>query len=200
MEYLFQGVEKYKNETFDNRKGLMSTLATGQAPKTLLLTCSDSRISANEFTSTNPGEVFTIRNAGNVIAAYNPKEPTNEALTLEYGVEALGIKEIVVCGHSKCGAMDGIKNLETLDALPLVKKGLEKISKQFTFSHLKEISLEELIFENVKKQLENIYSYPFVKEKVDNGDLVLWGWVYDFVSGEVIEKVNFKNLGVTHNE
>lgn len=194
MEYLFQGAENYKEKTYNHREELMNSLASGQAPKTLLLTCSDSRISANEFTSTNPGEVFTIRNAGNVIATYNEENPTNEALTLEYGVQALGVKEVVVCGHSKCGAMDGIKNLEKLDALPLVKKGLEAISKQFTFTQLKEIPLELLIFENVKKQLENIYSYPFVKEKVDSGELQLWGWVYDFVSGDIIEKVNFNDL------
>lgn len=194
MEYLFQGAANYKEKTYNSREELMNSLANGQTPKTLLLTCSDSRISANEFTSTNPGEVFTIRNAGNVIATYNEENPTNEALTLEYGVQALGVKEIVVCGHSKCGAMDGIKNLEKLDALPLVKKGLEAISKQFTFTQLKEIPLELLIFENVKKQLENIYSYPFVKEKVDNGELQLWGWVYDFVSGDIIEKVNFNEL------
>jgi carbonic anhydrase len=194
MEYLYSGVEKYTNENFAQRQGLMQELANGQAPKTLMLTCSDSRIAVGEMTNTAPGEVFVIRNAGNVIEAYNEENPSNEALTLEYGVSALGVKEIVVCGHVSCGAMAGVQDLDGLDALPLVKKGLTRVSKQFTEQEVKTCSGPELIELNVEKQLLNLNTYPFIKEKVQDGSLEVWGWVYDFVNGNIKTKVSLKDI------
>jgi carbonic anhydrase len=194
MEYLYEGFKKYQSNSFENNKNLLKELAGGQAPKTLLLTCSDSRISVNDFTETKPGEVFVVRNAGNVIANYDVESPTNEALTLEYGVQALGVKEIIVCGHAYCGAVTGIKNLGTLDAVPLVQKGLTRISKQFSVDELKNFDVPDLIISNVKKQLNHLYSYPFVKEKFDQGELQVWGWVYDFENGELSSKFSLAEL------
>jgi carbonic anhydrase len=194
MNFLYKGNQSYQSDDFQMRKELMERLGNGQTPHTLLLTCSDSRIAVNEFTKTAPGDVFVIRNAGNVIENYNPENPSNEALTLEYGVQALGVKEVVICGHTGCGAMDGIKNLDKLDGLPLVKCGLERISKQFQNDEIKELSLDQLIYENVKKQLLHLYSYPFIKQKVDAKKLNVFGWVYNFVNGTIEKKISLDEL------
>lgn len=194
MENLLKGFKDYQTGKYLENKEHMESLSGGQSPHTLLITCADSRISVNEISNSRPGEVFVIRNAGNVIEEYNPDNPSNEALTLEYGINALGIQEIVVCGHASCGAMGGIKDLDGLSALPLVQSGLTRVAKQFKGTDLKAISLEDLIELNVKEQLKHIYSYPFVKEKVDSGELNVWGWVYDFANGDLTFKKNLKEL------
>lgn len=194
METIFNGFNEFKKNLTDEDKNLYQGLEGGQSPHTLLITCSDSRISVAEVTNSKAGDVFVIRNAGNVIEGYNPQNPSNEALTLEYGINALGIKEVVVCGHAKCGAMGGVQALETLDALPLVKKGLERVAEQFKGTDVKSLSGEEMIELNVVTQIKNLISYPFVREKVESGDLQVWGWVYDFVNNEITFKKNAKEI------
>lgn len=194
MEYLYKGTKQYLENVYPGTKDHLQTLSEGQKPHTLLLTCSDSRINVNDFTQTKPGDVFVIRNAGNVLPTYDANNPSNEALTLEYGVQVLGVKEIVVCGHVKCGAMQGIKDLPKLKELPLIHKGLERIASQFKQSNIQDLPLDDLILANVKQQITHLLDYPFVKEKVQQGELNLWGWVYDFVSGEIVQKVSHKEL------
>ena len=134
MKNLLQGFDKYKSNVYANLKGHMQGLAEGQEPHTFLITCSDSRISTDQFVQASPGEIFVIRNAGNTIKPYDSEDPDSLAVTLEYGVVALNIPEIVVCGHVSCGAMDGILNLDKLDSLPLVQKGLRGVKEDFEFA------------------------------------------------------------------
>ena len=185
----FQAVQSTEN------KEHYASLASSQAPHTLLVTCSDSRLCPQEFTSTEAGELFVIRNAGNLMPAYSAEAPTNEGLTLEFGVCALGVKEIVVCGHSSCGAMAGLQDTSKLDALPLVQKGLET----YKAAHKCEVdacdSLESLIDWNVHKQVESVMGYPFVQEKVAKGELKVSGIVYDFVKAEVLYSCEVQKNG-----
>lgn len=194
MSILENQFKKYQSEVFPIQKDLLEELKTGQKPHTLLLTCSDSRISVADFCQAQPGDVFVIRNAGNVIEEYNSQNPSNEALTLEFGVRALGVKEVVLCGHTNCGAMGGVKDLNALDALPLVKTGLTRVSKQFTADEIKNLEVADLIKLNVRKQLMNLFSYPFIKEKLTSGELEVYGYVYDFGNGELTEKVSLKEM------
>lgn len=194
MSILENQFTSYQNETYPKQKDLLENLKAGQQPHTLLLTCSDSRLSVADFTQALPGEVFVIRNAGNVIEGYQPDNPSNEALTLEYGVSALGVKEIVVCGHTSCGAMGGIKDLNSLHALPLVKIGLTRLSQQFSPDEIKNLELADLIKLNVRKQLLNLYSYPFIREKMASGELDVYGYVYDFGNGMLKEKISLKEM------
>lgn len=194
MSIIETSFKKYQTEVFPNKKELMEGLKGGQSPHTLLLTCSDSRISVADLCQAEPGDVFVIRNAGNIIENYNPENPSNEALTLEYGVSALGVKEVIVCGHSSCGAMGGVKDLSALDALPLVKLGLTRVSRQFTPDEITNLEVADLIKLNVKKQLMNLYSFPFVKEKLASGELEVYGYVYDFGNGELTEKISLREM------
>lgn len=194
MPIIETNFQKYQKEVYPTKQKLMEELKGGQSPHTLLLTCSDSRISVTDLCQCEPGEVFVIRNAGNVIESYNPEAPSNEALTLEYGVNALGVKEVIVCGHASCGAMGGVKDLNSLDALPLVKLGLTRVAKQFTENDIKDLEVADLIKLNVQKQLMNLHSYPFIKEKLASGDLEVFGYVYDFGNGELSEKISLRDM------
>ena len=192
MKNLLQGFDKYKSNVYANLKGHMQGLAEGQEPHTFLITCSDSRISTDQFVQASPGEIFVIRNAGNTIKPYDSEDPDSLAVTLEYGVVALNIPEIVVCGHVSCGAMDGILNLDKLDSLPLVQKGLRGVKEDFEFDLEKVEGLDQLVELNVRQQLKNLMSYPFIKERVEQGKLTLWGWVYDFAAGELVSKFSLE--------
>lgn len=194
MSHFEKRFKEYQNKTYTNKKEILGGLKDGQSPKTFLITCADSRISVADICDAEPGDIFVIRNAGNVIEAYNKENPSNEALTLEYGVSALNVEEVIVCGHASCGAMGGVKNLDGLTSLPLVHAGLKRVSMQFTDLNLSEISLDDLIVENVKRQLLNIYSYPFIKDRVAAGKLELIGHVYDFVGGELTSTISIKEL------
>ncbi len=177
-------IHVYKNNKFKELADHYSSLADGQSPHTFLITCADSRLCPQEISQTQAGEIFVIRNAGNLIPPHDANNPTNEGLTLEYGISVLKIPEIVVCGHAGCGAMGGLANLEKLVSLPIVHKALENYKK----AHSKEIEgkdLDQLISWNVDNQLENLFSYPFVKEAMKAGNLKVYGMVYDFVNGEI---------------
>lgn len=185
MSLLDKGAKKFQSDIFQEYQPLFEQLANGQSPKTLFVTCSDSRIDPNLITQTNPGELFVLRNAGNIVPSYQTKDLASAAV-IEYAVQALGVEEIIVCGHSDCGAMKGLRNLEAIsDSLPVVKSFLEQnFEHGFTDETME---LDELIVKNVKYQLESLLTFPFVKEKVDAGNLKLHGWVYSIKQGAVVE-------------
>lgn len=194
MEHLYPKVVNFQNNEFDKVKDVYKKLENSQSPATLVVSCADSRVLPNHFSQAGPGEIFSIRNAGNLIPAYKEGEVSNEALTLEYGVEALEVKEIIICGHSKCGAMGGVLDFQNLKSLPLVQQGLSGIHTVFQQEFEKAPELNELIEWNVRKQMENVLSYPFVRKRVESGQLKLWGWVWDFVEGKISYKISHEDL------
>lgn len=185
MSTLFEKIQSYRAGKFQELKDHYAELQQGQKPPVLMITCSDSRLCPQEFTQTDAGELFIIRNAGNLIAAHNPQAPTNEGLTLEYGVSALNVKEVVVVGHSGCGAMDGLMNLDKIESLPLVHRGLATYEQQ----HKQEVqscsSLKDLIAWNVRQQVKNILTYPFIQEGIQDRGLSVYGVVYNFANAEI---------------
>ena len=107
MQKLVNGVHHFQQNIFSSQRELFERLANGQNPETLFITCSDSRIDPNLLTQTDPGELFILRNAGNIVPAYGAANG-GEAATIEYAVAVLGVKDIIICGHSQCGAMKGL--------------------------------------------------------------------------------------------
>ena len=181
-----QGFEKFLDSVQPAMQAIYSELEKGQSPETLFITCSDSRISPNLITQTDPGEIFVIRNAGNIV----PKPGTGELAiegTIEYAVQALKVKHIVVCGHAKCGAVGGLLDLDGLDSLPAVRDWVKKSEAVLErVAHCDEASKgEEAIKANVMLQLEHLMEYDYVKAAVDKGDIQLHGMVYDFGCGEI---------------
>ena len=124
MDTLIAGIQRFRREGFEERKARFGELATGQQPRTLFVTCSDSRVDPTLITSSEPGELFVVRNAGNMLPAFGAVCGGEEA-SIEFAVLALRVADIVVCGHSDCGAMKGLLNPDSVAALPSVARWLE---------------------------------------------------------------------------
>jgi carbonic anhydrase len=194
MQKLVEGLHKFQSEVFHTHQELFTALAKGQEPETLFITCSDSRISPNLITQTKPGDLFILRNAGNLVPSYGPSSGLGgEAGTIEFAVAGLGVKHIIVCGHTLCGAVKGLLNPSSLDKMPAVKAWLEHAEgtrrvMAENYSHLtgKEL-LTAAIEENVLSQLESLRTHPAVRSRLARGDLSLYGWVYKMESGEIFQ-------------
>ena len=190
MQKLVDGIHHFQANAFAAEPAFYAGLAKGQSPETLFITCSDSRIDPNLLTNTRPGELFVLRNAGNMVPAYGAANG-GEGATVEYAVAALGVKHIVVCGHSHCGAMKGLLDLDGLNELPTVRGWLghaestRRVIRE-NYGHLQGPALvTATVQENVLAQLENLRTHPAVAARVARGALHLHGWVYKIETGEV---------------
>lgn len=190
MQKLILGIHHFQDHVFRAKKELFGRLAQGQTPAALFITCSDSRINPNLVTQTEPGDLFVVRNAGNIV----PQAPDcgGEVASIEYAIKVLKIQDIIICGHSDCGAMKGLLDLDSVKAdMPAVghwlchaRRTLDIINDQY--SHLQgHERLMATIEENVVVQIENLKTHPLVEEKLASGDLKLHGWVYKFETGQV---------------
>jgi carbonic anhydrase len=190
MQKLIQGLHQFQSSVFSSQRELFARLAQGQTPDALFITCSDSRINPNLITQTEPGDLFILRNAGNIIPPYGPVNG-GEGATIEYAVAALGVKDIIICGHSHCGAMMGLLNLEGLSELPMMQiwlshAGLTRRIVKENYGHLSGPALlTATVEENVLVQLEHLRTHPTVAEALSGGRLSLHGWVYKIETGEV---------------
>lgn len=190
MRNLVEGIHRFRNAVFDQHKDLFEQLSEGQAPSTLFVTCSDSRVVPNLFTQTGPGELFTLRNAGNFIPPYGASSG-GEAPTIEYAVSVLGVQHIVVCGHSGCGAVSALLKPESVAHLPAIAAWLNQAetTRRIITENYANLSgdarLNVAIQENVLVQLENLETHPSVRAKLGRGEVKLHGWVYKFETGQV---------------
>lgn len=191
MQKLIEGIHQFQNDIFSSKQQLFEGLANGQQPLALFITCSDSRIDPNLLTQTEPGELFVIRNAGNIVPPYGAVEG-GEAATIEYAVNVLKVKDIIICGHSQCGAMGGLLQLDQLGELPAVKQwlshaeGTAKIIED-NFQHVTDAAprLTATVQQNVLVQLQNLRTHPSVAAALDRNEVTLHGWVYEFEAGQV---------------
>jgi len=192
VEKIVKGIHKFQQNDFTIDKEFFAELAKGQSPRALFITCSDSRIDPNRLTQTKPGELFIQRTAGNIVPPYGAVKG-GEAATIEYAVSALNIKHIIICGHSHCGAMSGLLNLDKLNALPAVRAYLEhaEATGRIMEENYGQITdpnrrLELAVEENVLVQLENLRTHPTVAAAMGRTEMELHGWVYKFETGEVL--------------
>lgn len=191
MQKLVQGIHQFQADIFSEKQELFERLAKGQSPLALFITCSDSRINPNLLTQTDPGELFILRNAGNIVPPYGAVRG-GEAATIEYAIAVLGVKDIIVCGHSHCGAMAGLLNRDSLQKLPAVQAWLghcestHRIMEE-NYAHItgKDERLTATVEENVLVQLENLRTHPTVSAALGRKALNLHGWVYKFETGQV---------------
>ena len=190
MQKLIQGIHQFREEDFGPLQGLFEQLSKGQNPETLFITCSDSRIDPNLLTRSKPGDLFILRNAGNIIPPHGAPVG-GEAATIEFAVAALGVKDIIVCGHSHCGAMKALLQPELVASLPAVSAWLAHAEKtrrivEDIYGHLDGDPLvTATVEENVLVQLENLRTLPAVAARLVRGDLHLHGWVYKIETGDV---------------
>ncbi len=192
MKKLIRGLREFKASYFCTHQELFEQLSHGQKPRVLFITCSDSRIDPNLITQAQLGELFVIRNAGNIIPPFGATNG-GEGATIEYAVQALDIQQIIVCGHSHCGAMKGLMKLDSLQKeMPLVHDWLKyaQATRQLVLDHYSHYSGEELldivIAENVLTQIENLRTYPVIRSKLYQGQLNIYAWIYQIETGEVL--------------
>lgn len=192
MKKLIKGLREFQSSYFTSHKELFEELSQGQHPRVLFICCSDSRVDPNLITNAQPGELFVIRNAGNIIP---PFEATNggEGAAVEYAIHALDIRHIIVCGHSHCGAMKGLLKLNKLEEeMPLVYDWLKyaeatrRLLKDNYSDREGESLLEAAIAENVLTQIENLRTYPVIHSKLYQGKLSLHAWIYYIEAGQVM--------------
>ena len=190
IHQLVAGVHNFQGNVFRNQQELFQRLAKGQSPETLFITCSDSRIDPNLITQTEPGDLFVLRNAGNIVPAYSGTAG-GEIASIEFAIAGLGVKQIVVCGHSHCGAIKGLLNPDQLEDMPAVRDWLKhaEATRRIVKSKYKDKKKEDLYEiaaeENVLTQLENLQTHPAVAVALSQGQLSLHAWMYEIESGEV---------------
>lgn len=191
MRKLIDGIHRFQSGVFGGKKELFERLARGQEPDALFVTCSDSRVSPTLLTQTVPGDLFILRNAGNIIPPYGPLHGA-EAAAIEYAIEVLAVRDIIVCGHTCCGAMKAVLDPASLDRLPATKGWLTyaEATRRMMATHYedlpKEDRLQVCIEENVLVQIENLRTHPSVLAAMSRGTLRLHAWVYEIESGNVM--------------
>jgi carbonic anhydrase len=190
MQKLIDGLHQFLETCVAPRREFFHRLSEGQKPEALFITCSDSRVNPNLITQTEPGELFILRNAGNIVPPYGAANG-GEGAAIEYAVGALNVTDIIVCGHSHCGAMDALLHSEKTADLPQVAAWLShaettrRIIKE-NYTHLtNQPLLTATVEENVLVQLENLRTHPLVASRLAAKKLRLHGWVYKIETGEV---------------
>jgi carbonic anhydrase len=193
MQRLLEGYSRFRSNVFPQHSKLFEKLARGQKPQALFIACSDSRVMPEMMMQCDPGELFLCRNAGNLVPPPN-EAASGVAATIEYAIRVLKVPDVVVCGHSDCGAMKGILQQEKLDELPLVKSWLQHAgpSSRWLRGALQDASpwpferqLELLTEANVIMQMQNLRQHPSIAEGIQNGTVQVHGWMYDIASGRL---------------
>jgi carbonic anhydrase len=192
MQKLVKGIHSFQRGFFAKNRELFERLATdGQRPEKLFITCSDARVVPNLITGAAPGELFIVRNVGNVVPSL--LLPGGTAAAIEYATEVLGVKYIIVCGHTQCGAIDAVLHPERMAELPMVKRWLEETSKvrEIVDTRYGDLGPEEravvAVEENVLAQLEHLREYPSVARRLEAGTLQLSGWVFKIATGQIFD-------------
>ncbi|GAA4070682.1 carbonic anhydrase [Actinomadura miaoliensis] len=186
----------------------LAPLAAGQSPQALFITCSDSRVIPSLICRAQPGELFELRTAGNIVPAYSLDRPTGEAATIEFAVQVLGVADIVVCGHSHCGAVGALVRGDDLTTVPALARWLADTTAKDTGDHAPdapqqtrhqhtrqptrqqagedaEAVLTAAVQRHVLAQLDRLRGYPAVRARLADGTLALHGWYYQVHTGTV---------------
>ena len=191
MHKLIDGASRFQKYVFATQRTFFERLEQGRDPKALFITCSDARVVPSLITQTKPGDLFVLRNVGNIVPPYS-KQPSSTAATIEYAIEVLGVRDIIVCGHSACGAIRGIVDPDAISSMPAVVTwlSLAESTRQLLHTCYEHLSEEELldvaVEENVLEQIKNLYTHPSVHARVRSGEIRLHAWIYDIAEGRVL--------------
>ena len=184
VEKFLKGISRFQKHVYPRNRELFEKLDRGQRPQALFITCADSRIDPCLLTQTKPGELFICRVIGNVVPPY-PDAVGGVSATIEYAVGALGVSDVIVCGHTDCGVMKGALHPEALGAFPNVTAWLRYANIEQRETDPSAELLLELTERNVVAQMQNLRSHPTVAARLHQGDLALHGWLYHIGSGTV---------------
>ncbi len=191
MNELIGRVFSFETHTFPNQSALYNRLATdGQSPKALMISCADSRIVPEQIMQAQPGDLFVCRNAGNIVPPFSQANG-GVSSTVEYAVVALGVRDIIVCGHSDCGAMKALSEPHQLEGMPNVAAWLRhsEAAGQVVAAYLDLDEAEKVrvvALENVVAQLAHLRTHPSVAAGIARGEIALHGWFVDIHAGMVL--------------
>ena len=192
MKKLIQGIVDFRKSLTEESRTLFAQLALGQKPDTLFIACSDSRVVPNLFASTNPGDLFVLRNVGNLIPPASASlQDSSASAVIEFAIFSLNVSDIIICGHSECGAMQALVNGGAPCTCPHVgawlkhgEESLRKVQEGFvldpTLSEHNQVSQV-----NVLQQMEHMMSYPFIRERVEAKKIRIHGWWFDIAQADV---------------
>ncbi len=194
MQKLEAGIHHFKANYFESNRGLFEQLAEkGQKPETLFITCCDSRIVPTLITTAAPGELFIVRNVGNIVPSVERGVIGGVAAAIEYAVEVLEVGNIIVCGHTNCGAIDAILHPERVKHLSFISRWMAESARipkliEERYGHLEgDARMTAAVQENVLEQLENLRTYDFVARRMDAGTIKISGWVFKIATGDVFD-------------
>jgi carbonic anhydrase len=192
MQKLIEGHKKFLAEVFPEKKSHFHLLAEGQSPQWLFITCADSRVLPDLILGTEPGDLFISRSIGNVVPVTS-QDVDGVTATIEYAVQVLKVRHVIVCGHSDCGALKAAVNRKSLENLPKAKRWLDHV--EAAFAHKQPLNpadgenaeLAALIRGNVVAQIGNLRAQPAVQQALAENRLTVHGWYYDILTGQIEE-------------
>jgi carbonic anhydrase len=191
MDHLLTGIHQFHTNVFQQERDFFTKLASKQHPSALFIGCSDSRVDPSIITQAQLGELFVLRNAGNIVPCHGASNG-GEPATIEYAVAALNVKDIIVCGHTGCGAIQAMLDPDRMAKLPLVRGWLEhaEATRQILVENYSQFAGNELldiaVREHVLVQIENLQTHPAVAVRLQRGDLTLHAWIYRMETGDVL--------------
>jgi len=192
MNELLGRVFSFEKQVFPGQFDLYSKLAAdGQSPKALMISCADSRVVPEHIMQAQPGDLFVCRNAGNIVPPFATQNG-GVSSTVEYAVMALGVRDIIVCGHSDCGAMKGLTNLDALNKMPNVAAWLRHshAASEVVRECYPELDgvdrVRALALENVVAQINHLRTHPSVAAGIARGEIALHGWFVDIRQGVIL--------------
>jgi len=185
-EKLVEGLRRFRRGAFpEYREHFRELVARGQRPATLFIGCSDSRVLPDLLTDSGPGDLFVARNVGALVPPWDPDEGGHEtASAVEYAVGVLGVADIVVCGHSHCGAVRALYEPPTVPA-PNLERWLLLARDAALDEPLAEPMLRRTERRSIALQLGRLAEYPLVRDAMEDGRLALHGWHYLIEEGRV---------------
>lgn len=193
MKKLYRGIHHFQQSYFEKEEDFFKRLSVTQNPEVLFITCADSRVDPNLVTQSKPGELFIVRNLGNIIPPFNAiKDKNSIGAAIEFAVMRLKVSDLIVCGHSNCGAIKALcDGEEALADTPHLRDWLRiagpvtEIVRSYYGESPPELCQQLTEQENILEQLRNIQTYPFVIQALNNGTLHLHGWYYEIGTGEI---------------
>lgn len=193
MDNIIQGISNFRGNIFPGQRRMYEKLVRdGQHPKALIIACADSRVSPEHITQAGPGDLFVTRNAGNIVPPFTHANG-GVSSAIEYAVVALGVRDIVICGHSDCGAMKGLGNPKALDSMPSVAAWLRHaqaaeriVCEAYPADVDPKERMRALSLENVVVQLNHLRTHPSVAAGLAKGQLRLHGWFFEIETGDLL--------------
>ncbi|KAI8927626.1 carbonic anhydrase [Entophlyctis helioformis] len=210
MSKFLSGFKRFHKTYFASNTELFETLKNGQAPKTVLVGCCDSRVDPAILTDCDPGDLFVIRNVANLVAPYKPDTGFHGvSAALEFAVKALHVENIIVLGHSKCGGIDALMSgvysqFEFIAPwMSIAQRAKEKTIKYFGDKPY-DVQRRACEHASILQSLENLITYPWIRERLQAGEINMTGWYFDFEKGDLLgynpDSLGFETLVIDDSQ